>query len=71
MAGQPGRIGVQMFTGSADELRRREQEARVLADEIAKALNALEEYGCVAVGSGEVVFSGGSIRPRGGRWSVC
>lgn len=62
-----------MFTGTPEELKEREQKARLLLEQIAACLNELNEiaYGSVSVSHGEVTGLGASVVYRGSAgWEV-
>lgn len=62
-----------MFTGTSEELKEREQAARLLLEQIAACLNELSEIapGSVTVSHGEVTGLGASVVLRGSAgWQV-
>ncbi|MFJ2676377.1 hypothetical protein [Streptomyces sp. NPDC087525] len=61
-----------MFTGSADELRRKEQEAADIGEQIAELLNRLEAIapGSVTAHNGRISGLAISIRRIRDRWSL-
>lgn len=62
-----------MFTGTVEELREREQKARLVLERIAACLNELDEIapGSVSVSHGEVGGLGASVVLRGSAgWGV-
>ncbi|MFG3042933.1 hypothetical protein ACGFYZ_39140 [Streptomyces sp. NPDC048330] len=59
-----------MFTGTADELRAREAQARELAEQAAALLDQIDALGLGAAG-GQLHTPGGIIRNQPGRgWTV-
>lgn len=59
-----------MFTGTPEELRKLQQEARKLAEQTAELLNQIDALG-LDPGSGHVRTPGGIIRNRPGQgWTV-
>ncbi|MFD5875688.1 hypothetical protein [Streptomyces sp. NPDC060322] len=58
-----------MFTGTAEEYRRRETKAAEYANEIVGLLNQIEELGVGTVLPGRIAGPSFVIR-RNGRWSV-
>jgi hypothetical protein len=58
-----------MFTGTAAQIREREQRARQLAQQVAALLN---EIGSLDLGPamGNLIIPGVDIRSTGGTWSV-
>ena len=61
-----------MFTGNADELRRKEREAATVGEQIAELLNKLEgvQPGSVSVHNGRITGLAVTIRRIGDRWSL-
>ncbi|MGW0780351.1 hypothetical protein [Streptomyces sp. NPDC002913] len=61
-----------MFTGSAEELRRKEREAAVIGEQITELLNKLEAIrpGSVRAHNGSITGLALVIRRICGRWSV-
>ncbi|MGW3594992.1 hypothetical protein [Streptomyces sp. NPDC005167] len=61
-----------MFTGSADELRRKEQEAAAIGEQIAELLNRLDAMhpGSVTANNGRITGLAVSIRRIRDRWSL-
>lgn len=53
-----------MFTGTPEELREREEQARLLAQQAAELLNEIEALG-LAPGGGQIRTPGGLIRRTG------
>jgi len=58
-----------MFTGSAAELRKREQRARKLAEQVAALLNEIGDLG-IGPAMGNLIIPGVDIRTNGAKWSV-
>ena len=61
-----------MFTGSPDELRRKEREAAAVGEQIAELLNHLDAIapGSVRAHNGRITGLALVIRLIGGRWSL-
>ena len=61
-----------MFTGSPDELRRKEREAVAIGEQIAELLNRLDAIapGSVRAHNGRITGLALVIRPISGRWSL-
>ncbi|MFE2850599.1 hypothetical protein ACFXJO_05625 [Streptomyces lavendulae] len=58
-----------MFTGTPEELKRREAQARTIAARIAMLLDDLEALS-LGSPSGQLHTPGGIIRPSGRGWTV-
>ncbi|MFI8007992.1 hypothetical protein [Streptomyces sp. NPDC086010] len=59
-----------MFTGTAEELRARQAQARELAEQAAALLDQIEALG-LGAGGGQLLTPGGIIRNRPGQgWTV-
>ncbi|MEU8622640.1 hypothetical protein [Streptomyces sp. NPDC048623] len=59
-----------MFTGTAEELRARQEQARELAERAAALLDEIDALG-LGVGGGQLHTPGGVIRVRPGEgWTV-
>ncbi|OKI14192.1 hypothetical protein [Streptomyces sp. CB03911] len=59
-----------MFTGTPEQLREKERQARRIADQIADLLTDLQQHGQVTAAGGAVDFPGGSIRSSSTGWYV-
>lgn len=58
-----------MFTGTPAELRKREQRARELAEQVAALLNQIGDLGIGPV-MGNLMIPGVDIRSNGAKWTV-
>lgn len=58
-----------MFTGTPAELKRREAQARQLAEQVAELLSQFEAIG-LGPASGQLHTPGGIIRQSGRSWTV-
>jgi len=58
-----------MFTGTPEQLRERERQARKLAEQIAALLNKVDDLG-IGPAMGNLIIPGVQISSRGGKWSV-
>lgn len=58
-----------MFTGTPEELKQRESQARMIAGRIAMLLDDLEALG-LGSASGQLHTPGGIVRPSGRGWIV-
>ncbi|MFF2184579.1 hypothetical protein [Streptomyces sp. NPDC058155] len=61
-----------MFTGSADELRRKEREAAVIGEQLAELLNKLDTLtpGSVTAHNGRITGPAFTVRRIRDRWSL-
>ena len=58
-----------MFTGTPEQLRDRERQAREIARQVAALLNQIPALG-LGPAMGQLIIPGADIRSAGGNWSV-
>jgi len=58
-----------LFTGTAAQLRDREQQARRIAQQVADLLNQVADLG-MGPAMGNLTIPGADIRGAGGRWTA-